>query len=85
MAEQPVTPNAVPAISARTRSIVYITCLAINVLAVLVFGLGVVFEMIDTIKAVAAGGVITGVLGMVASGLGVAYRPTDPNTIYGRK
>lgn len=64
-----------PALSIRARQIVYITCLAINALTILVGGVLLIFGLIDAEQALAAGGLVIGVLGMVASGLGVAYKP----------
>lgn len=64
-----------PAISIKARQIIYITCLAVNALTILVGGVGIIFGLLNAEQAMAAGGLVIGVLGFVASGLGVAYKP----------
>lgn len=70
----PAEVNAV--VNPMVRTVVYLVCLGVNVATILVLGLMVIFNAIESVQALAAGGLITGVLGTVASGLGVAYRPT---------
>lgn len=64
-----------PALSIKTRQMVYLACLAINALTILIGGSLLIFGLISVERGMAAGGLVIGVLGMVASGLGVAYRP----------
>lgn len=65
-----------PGIPANVRTIIYVSCLFVDVLAVLVFGLGVVFGAIAPEQAVQASAVIVLAISMISTGLAVGYRPT---------
>lgn len=75
MTDQPTTPTP-DTVPARVRTVVYYAALAMSALVLLGQGLGVIFwpEVADEIQA--SGGVITSVVLLVTSGLGVAYAPT---------
>lgn len=78
MSEQtadPIKPN-VPAVPDRARTIIYISCLIVNVLAFVGFGLGTVFGLIDSEQATEASTIILGGIGILSGGLAVGYRPT---------
>lgn len=70
--------EAGPVVSSRTRTAIYITCLAVNVLTLLGFGLAEIFELVDTEKSARATMLILGAVGLVSTGLSVGYRPTRP-------
>lgn len=74
---QPATETA-PAdkLPAGARTPVYIGCLAANVVVVVGFGLASIFGWLPTEQATEALVLIVSAIGMVSSGLGVAYRPT---------
>lgn len=65
-----------PAIPARVRSTVYLIALGVSALVLLVTGLVAIYVPGEAERTLAAGGVITSVVGLVTGGLGVAYRPT---------
>lgn len=65
-----------PTISPRTRTIVYVFCLAVNIFTVVALGLAVVFALLPTGQALAAGAVVLGGVNLLSSGLSVGYRPT---------
>ena len=65
-----------PAISAKTRTAVYVGCLIVNVLTVVGFGLAVLLGIVTADKASAAAAIIIAGINILATGLGVAYRPT---------
>lgn len=68
------TPPAVPPI---VRTVAYFVLLGASALVLLATGLAPIWlgDLLAT-KIVASGGVATSVLGLIAGGLGVAYRPT---------
>jgi len=71
---EPPTP---PTVSPRVRGVAYFTLLACSALVLLATGLAPIWLAADTAtRVVATGGVITSVAGLIAGGLGVAYRPT---------
>lgn len=68
------TPPAVPPI---VRTVAYFILLGASAIVLLCVGLAPIWLGIDlATKVVASGGVVTSVLGLIAGGLGVAYRPT---------
>jgi hypothetical protein len=77
---EPTDEGAPPAVTARTRTYIYVGCLILNVLAVLIFGLGVVFELLDAQKALEAGAIVVAAISLISNGLAVGYRPTRPGT-----
>ncbi len=69
-----VEPDNVPP---RVRTVAYYVLLILAALVLLATGLAPIWLDGDTAtRVVATGGVITSVAGLVAGGLGVAYRPT---------
>lgn len=67
----------VPAVPARVRTVAYFVLLGASALVLLITGLAPIWLLEDlAVRVVATGGVVSGVLGVVAGGLGVAYRPT---------
>lgn len=70
------TPDA-PAVPARVRTVAYFVLLACAAAVLLCTGLAPIWLPDDTAtRVVASGGVLTSVFGLIAGGLGVAYRPT---------
>ncbi len=68
------TPPAVPAI---VRTVAYFIILGLSALVLLCTGLAPIWLDAElSTKVVASGGVFTAVFGLIAGGLGVAYRPT---------
>lgn len=67
-------------ISPKTRSRVYVSCLIVNVISVVGFGLSTVFGWLSAEDAAAAGGVIISGINIVATGLAVNFRPTKSVT-----
>lgn len=70
-----------PMISARTRSVIYIASLIVNVLA---FAALSTLALLGTIEqAVATGllGIVVAAIGMISNGLAVGYRPTANPTV----
>lgn len=66
-----------PAIPARIRSCAYFVLLSASTLVLLATGLAPIWLTAPSAtQVVATGGVISGVLGVIAGGLGVTYRPT---------
>lgn len=66
-----------PAVPARVRTVAYFALLAAAALVLLATGLAPIWLEADAAtRVVASGGVVTSVLGLIAGGLGVAYRPT---------
>lgn len=66
-----------PAVPERVRTWVYFLLLAASVLVMLATGLAPIWLGDDAAaRVVASAGVVSGVLGTIAGGLGVAYRPT---------
>lgn len=70
-----------PGISPRTRSTIYIVCLAVEVATLLICGFGVIFALMSAEQALQIGGLITGAIGLLSTGLAVGYRPTRPGAI----
>jgi hypothetical protein len=72
----PTTPTT-PAVPERVRTVAYFVMLGASALVLLCTGLAPVWLGPDVAtQVVASGGVVTSVLGLIAGGLGVAYRPT---------
>lgn len=69
-----------PHISAKARTAVYVTCLAVNVVGILLAGLLPLFNVISYEKAAAAGAVVLLAINTVSSALVVGYRPTRPGS-----
>lgn len=69
-----------PAVSPQARTGVYVACLALNVLAMVGFGLAGTFGWIDRAQGTEAMGVITGATALISSGLALGYRPTRSGT-----
>jgi hypothetical protein len=66
-----------PAIPARVRTVAYFALLALSAVVLLAQGLAPVWLDPDTAdQVVRSAGVVTGVAGLIAGGLGVTYRPT---------
>lgn len=66
-----------PAVPARVRTITYFILLGASALVLLGTGLAPIWLADDlATRVVASGGVLTSVFGLIAGGLGVAYRPT---------
>ncbi|MFB7798922.1 hypothetical protein [Isoptericola sp. NPDC056134] len=73
--------TSTPAVPERVRTAAYFILLGASALVLLATGLAPVWLDADTAtRVVASGGVATSVFGLIAGGLGVAYRPTavDP-------
>lgn len=69
--------GAPPAVPARVRTVAYFVLLAASAVVLLCTGLAPIWLADDTAtRVVASGGVLSSVLGLIAGGLGVAYRPT---------
>lgn len=66
-----------PAVPARVRTVAYFVLLGLSAVVLLATGLAPIW-LADEVatKVVASGGVATAVFGLIAGGLGVAYRPT---------
>lgn len=70
------TPSA-PAVPERVRTVAYFLLLGASAVVLLSQGLGEIWLAEDVaVKVTASAGVVSGVLGLIAGGLGVAYRPT---------
>ena len=69
------TPDA-PAVPPRVRTVAYFLLLGISAAVLLVTGITPIWAPDMADQVVATGGVVTSVLGLIAGGLGVAYRPT---------
>lgn len=67
-----------PAVSPRARTLTYVGALAVQVLAMLGFGLGAIFGAISAEQATQGIAVVTGAVGTLTAGLAAAYRPTRP-------
>lgn len=66
-----------PTVPARVRTVAYFLLLGASALVLLGTGLAPIWLTDDlAAQVVASGGVLTSVLGLIAGGLGVAYRPT---------
>jgi hypothetical protein len=73
-----VDPDSVPP---KVRTAAYYILLVVSALVLLATGLAPIWLSDDlATRIVATCGVITGVAGLVAGGLGVAYRPTRTST-----
>lgn len=73
---QPVDYDA-PAVPARVRTVTYFILLGLSALVLLAQGIAPIwFDADDADRIVQTAGVAAGVFGLVAGGLGVAYRPT---------
>jgi len=70
-----------PAVPPIVRTVAYFVLLAISAAVLIVTGLATIWLAPDmATKIVASGGVVTSALGVIAGGLGVAYRPTAAAT-----
>lgn len=67
-------------IAPATRTKIYLACLVVNVLAILVVGLGVIFGLMDGVKGYAVVGVFVNAIGVMSNALALGYRPTRGNT-----
>jgi len=66
-----------PAVPAIVRTVAYFVLLSASALVLLATGLAPIWLDDDlATRVVASGGVLTAVFGVIAGGLGVAYRPT---------
>ena len=73
----PTTDPDTPAIPARVRTTAYFVLLGASALILLVTGLAPIWLTDPSAtQVIATSGVISGVLGVIAGGLGVTYRPT---------
>lgn len=68
--------ESTPAVAPQVRTGVYVGCLALNVFAMVGFGLAGVFGWIDPQQGQDAIGIIAGGTALVSSGLALGYRPT---------
>jgi hypothetical protein len=67
----------VPAVPARVRTVTYFVLLGVSALVLLTTGLAPLWLDDPTAtRLVASAGVLSGVAGLLAGGLGVTYRPT---------
>lgn len=72
----PTTPDT-PAVPARVRTVAYYLLLALSAVVLLATGLAPIWlDDPQATQVVATAGVVTSVAGLIAGGLGVAYRPT---------
>lgn len=72
-----VTLDDAPAVPPRVRTIAYFVLLGVSALVLLATGLAPIwFDDPDAQRVAATAGVISGVAGLIAGGLGVTYRPT---------
>jgi anti-sigma factor RsiW len=70
-------PTATPAVPPIVRTVAYFALLIASVLVLIAVGLAPIWlDPTMATKVVASGGVITSAFGVLAGGLGVAYRPT---------
>lgn len=66
-----------PAVPARVRTVAYFVLLGVSALVLLATGLAPIwFDDPQAQQVAATAGVISGVAGLIAGGLGVTYRPT---------
>ena len=66
-----------PAVPPIVRTVAYFILLGFSAAVLLCVGLAPIWLGAEVAtKVVASGGVVTSVLGLIAGGLGVAYRPT---------
>ncbi len=65
-----------PTVPARVRTAAYFVLLGASAVVLLVTGVLPIWAPDLATPVIATGGVITSVLGTIAGGLGVAYRPT---------
>lgn len=65
-----------PAVAPQVRTGVYVGCLALNVFAMVGFGLAGVFGWMDPQQGQDAIGIIAGGTALISSGLALGYRPT---------
>lgn len=71
------TATDAPAVPARVRTVAYYVLLVVSALVLLATGLAPIWLDGDAAtRVVASAGVVTSVAGLIAGGLGVAYRPT---------
>ena len=75
MSTSTTTPTA-PAVPPRVRTVAYFLLLGASALVLLVTGVTPIWAPDLAEQVIATGGVVTSVLGVIAGGLGVAYRPT---------
>lgn len=75
--ELTIADDNTPAIPARVRTVTYFALLAVSALVLLATGLAPIWlSDPQATQVVATAGVVSGVAGLIAGGLGVAYRPT---------
>jgi len=68
-----------PAVPPGVRTVAYFVLLAASALTLLITGLAPIwFDEVTAGNLLASAGVIVSVLGVLAGGLGVAYRPAPP-------
>ncbi len=73
----PDVQNETPAVPTRVRAVAYFVLLGVSALALLATGLAPIWlDGEVATRVVASAGVLTGVVGLIGGGLGVAYRPT---------
>lgn len=65
-----------PAVPERVRTVAYFTLLSVSALVLLVTGVTPIWLPDLAQPVIATGGVFSSVIGFIAGGLGVAYRPT---------
>lgn len=68
--------TSTPAVAPQVRTGIYVGCLALNVLAMVGFGLAGVFDWMDPQQGQDAIGIIAGGTALISSGLALGYRPT---------
>lgn len=68
--------TSTPAVAPQVRTGIYVGCLALNVFAMVGFGLAGVFGWMDPQQGQDAIGIIAGGTALISSGLALGYRPT---------
>ncbi len=72
-----MTTTETPVVPPRVRTIAYYVLLVVSALVLLATGSAPIWlDDLDATRVVAQAGVVSGVAGLIAGGLGVAYRPT---------
>ena len=83
---RPITPPSIsvtaldgptpPVVPERVRTVAYFLLFGVTALVLLVTGITPIWFQSVAQQVVATGGVLSSVIGFIAGGLGVAYRPT---------
>lgn len=70
-----------PGIKPEQRTVIYIVCLAVELLTLLITGAGVIFGLMSFEQASQISALVFVALGLLNSSLSVGYRPTRPGAI----